>query len=963
MKKITELLYEYLSDPSNLDPEEFYQNQLPEVVFNDKENANSWCPFHNPLGSEGGQTPSLSVNRVDGTFKCHSCQAGGKNVVQFWQIRYKTSFNDTLEQVFSTFIHPIIRPALVRYYHENLLANTRLVNLILEKRGISLRTLKLYEVGFDGERVVLPIKNEFGFYINARRWDYTGTSRQKMLNYQQGYGCVKIYPLQAAHNNPITLVEGEWDALLANQLGIPAVTVTGGVGSWDDDLNSVLKGKDVRICFDVNDKRNTGQICARERAKLLVGIAASVKIIELPLTEVGGDITDFFHKHHHTKQEWDALVEKSDFVSGDNAPIISTTSVQESEGPASTTLGAASEAKFIKKAVRFSAVVQGKDAAPYAIPHEVSITCPPDDDLRCEACPNKGLLLAEEKSIFEVAPDVVSLPDYIFKSTKDVDALIKSRCGHPKDCKRSKLEHRKFRNVEQVILAPDTLYAEERTEHVSSDGYYIGHGLKIGATYDCSVYPVQHPKNQKVIYLVESVKPVQASFETFTVTPKVVEDLSVFETDDPLTKMAEIYDHYAINGTRIFGRPDLHMALDLPFFSALSFPFCGELIHKGWADVLIIGDAQSGKGKISTWLTKFYRIGEIASAENTSKAGLVGGVAQYDTRNVPTFGKVVTNNGKLLILDELSSLNNEIIKDMSRVRSEGIAEIVKIVTASAQARTRLIMIGNTKSGRPLSKYNFGVEAIRELIESSEDIARFDYAYGVSEDEVSSEAINKRQPARLASPYTAEKSRMLIQWVWSRTPSQVVFRRSAEDLILSEAIRLGKKYSAEIPLVQPSNIRIKLAKISVMCAARVFSHTARADKILVRDCDVEACIRFLEEKCYDTRSLAYHQFSEGQNDEHMVDDSKAVIKLIDDLEHKAERFVEALIKRRTISLTDIQDYSGHDRSLAESLKGKLVRHRCLFNCGDKYVKTAGFTKLLKQQKQQYEIHGVPKKRSF
>jgi predicted transcriptional regulator len=78
---------------------------------------------------------------------------------------------------------------------------------------------------------------------------------------------------------PIYLTEGEKDALAMVEHGFEATCNPGGAGKWQDPYSETLRGADVLI---IPDKDAPGRKHAADVAQKLLGVAASVKVIELP---------------------------------------------------------------------------------------------------------------------------------------------------------------------------------------------------------------------------------------------------------------------------------------------------------------------------------------------------------------------------------------------------------------------------------------------------------------------------------------------------------------------------------------------------------------------------------------------------------------------------------------------------------------------------------------------------------
>lgn len=108
-------------------------------------------------------------------------------------------------------------------------------------------------------------------------------------------GCRRVlYRLAQLRNAspaaPVFVCEGEKDVDLLIKLGAIATTNAGGAGKWQAAYGRELSGRHVAILPDNDDP---GRKHARQVAASLVGIAASIKIVELPGLPPKGDVTDF----------------------------------------------------------------------------------------------------------------------------------------------------------------------------------------------------------------------------------------------------------------------------------------------------------------------------------------------------------------------------------------------------------------------------------------------------------------------------------------------------------------------------------------------------------------------------------------------------------------------------------------------------------------------------------------------
>jgi hypothetical protein len=92
---------------------------------------------------------------------------------------------------------------------------------------------------------------------------------------------------------PVYIVEGEGKADLLAKLGFVATSAGGGAEKWTADLNRWFVDRHVRILPD-NDApgRKHGQLVAKN----LDGIAASVRLVELPGLPTKGDVKEWLQK-------------------------------------------------------------------------------------------------------------------------------------------------------------------------------------------------------------------------------------------------------------------------------------------------------------------------------------------------------------------------------------------------------------------------------------------------------------------------------------------------------------------------------------------------------------------------------------------------------------------------------------------------------------------------------------------
>lgn len=538
-----------------------------------------------------------------------------------------------------------------------------------------------------------------------------------------------------------------------------------------------------------------------------------------------------------------------------------------------------SRAAYSGKHLTTQVQVTGKSSVPFIIPKRVSFSC---EDIspggRCSLCRfadsrcGEAEVTAKSRNILELLGRADS-------------ALIKSLRKWMGVCDDCRIEVLSTQNVEELRVSPRVDTFMPNSEYVTRECYFIGHGLRPNRPYEISCYCFPSPQEQRAVLVADKAEPLRDQIEVFdfAVARKSLETFR----GKPEDVFRAVYDDFASNVHRIVGRYVLQVAFDLCFHSVLQFKFQNVMLRKGWVEAFILGDSGQGKTEMSLCLLNHYSLGDRVQGEGSSTAGLIGGLEKLGDRWILVWGRIPQMDKRLLIIDEFSGISEEDIAKMSDIRSTGVAEITKIRTERASARTRLIMLSNTRDGQPLGAYNTGVEAIRSVFSHAEDIRRLEFALCVATGEVTTDELN-RVRALTAHRFTAESCRDLILWAWSRTPEDVIFSGGVEDLILKEAVALSERYSAQIPLVEPADMRLKLARMAVSCACRCFS--SDEGRVIVNPEHVRFVVNFLR-GCYDSPYMSYDDYSERANRESVFSDGEFEMA-VEEL-HKLPNWKEAV----------------------------------------------------------------------
>lgn len=918
------------------------------------------CPFHDD------HTPSANVNTETGLWVCHTCDKGG-SPIDFLMDK-GLDFKAALAEVgrlagleapsrnghrsngaagTPSPAAPLsktkgkLTEANVKAWHEAALRNPDLMRWFHEKRGFTDETVAWWQLGWDGQRVTIPVRDGSGDLVNVRRYLRDATGEQgKMLSLMSGSGpdtTTRLFPGEALPSD-VLLVEGEWDAMLARQHGFAnAFTVTSGAGVWNPTLTPLFTGTTVTIAYDNDEAGMKGTV---KVARILSSAGVNVRVVRIPNLPLKGDITDFFVEQQRSPDELRSII-------ADGTPFIVTPDAAAEADAVVVPLHKASESAFRGVRQELPVLLSGKAMTPYTIPFRFTVRCDMSNKRFCGICPMLEVNGEREVTLSASEPAALSLVDV---TSKEQLSALKVLAKAIPQCNRPQIEVHESVNVEELRLIPELDTKSEDggdTEYVGRTGYFMGHGLLPNRGYRMRGYAHPHPKSQATVHLLSEAEPAQDNISAFAMTPDLRMALTgMFNEDDPTDTFAAVYADFADTVHRIRDRIDMQIAYDLVWHSVIAFYFNGAFVRRGWTETMVIGDSGQGKSEMATNLLRHYGLGERVQGEQASAAGLLGGLEKMGDTWILSWGRVPLNDKRLLIIDEAQGLHTSQIEGMSDVRASGVAEITKIRTERTNARCRLIWLANPISGLTLSQHNQGVLAIKELFKKPEDIRRLDFALTVASGDVDfARSINVRHAAADAPRFTSELSRALILWAWSRRPDQVVFDADATDLILSAATTMGRRYHASIPLVEPSDQRLKLARLAVATAARRFS-TDDGEVLRVQIADVRFVIAYLD-RIYGARSMAYTEYSDQMRKGESLDDEEtAGIRSVIDAWPNRERALDFFRQTVVFKKSELVDVVGWEDSEAKLGLRTLASYRLIRPTREGFRKTPSFISLLR-----------------
>lgn len=900
------------------------------------------CPYHNDKHTDikdchGG------IQKQNGKFKCLSCGAT-KEIVNVVATKFGQPeiVVDALINNVMGFGNPgVVEIAQVELWHKELMNNQPIIDRLYKQHGILVEDIVKWRMGwtpFNG-RVTLPITNKAGGYINVRSYKYDSDGVRKMISHK---GCkASVWPLSSLESETVYLTEGEFKAIILLQKGFAAITGTAGAGTWKAEWSELLRDKHVVIILDADDK---GRIGANKICYSAFAYAKSIKNIFLQeLLAIGKkDITDYFVTLGRGAIDLHALIENTPtFQPPKN---VAATIELEMNDPVPVKLADSGNAIHYNRLIRTTAVVSAKGTAPYVVPKKCTVVCNKSKDY-CQMCPVYQSKDAYSFTIPESSPALLEMLNVKMDSQ---DEIIKKNSKVYPGCKVCAFKRESNYNIEEVRLIPQIAIGHAKEQQVTRRAYYVGHGIADNSTYEFDARACVEPATSTATMVLYKAEQTENDLDSFELSLDLKKFQPKENTKESIKeKLDEIYADLEANVTKIFHRRDLHLFYDLAWHSLLYIPF-QKLARpiKGWVDCLVIGDSGQGKSETSSRLIDHYKCGERVDSKRASVAGIVGGLQETSGGWFVTWGTIPLNDRRLVLLEEIKGMGVAELAKMTDMRSSGIAEIVKIERARTNARTRLVWISNARSEtNKLSGYNYGVDAVRELIGSLEDIRRFDMVMAVASGEVPIEVVNQKNAPEVEQVFTSDLCSHLVGWAWSRKETDVLIEADAESAILDCATSMGRTYSSACPIVEPSDQRLKLVRLCAALAARLFS-TDDGKTVIIRKCHVEVVEEFLH-RIYSSKALGYLDFSKAKNHEDKLADPDVVESRLKSLPNCKES-VRGIIEAEFIRAEDIVNFTELPIEEAANFIGEMIRKGALIHSRrGGYRKTSAFIEILKK----------------
>jgi len=509
---------------AEIDGEAFFVDEFPNLKIRGSEGID-FCPFAKEL-HKGGQdnNPSFTINLDRGIYYCPVCKSKG-NIHTWYKYKHKLSSDrawlrlgdelglerpDTVEQA-----RPDLDLELVYKYHKTLMdlptATSPIRKILRNRRGVTDKTLKDFLIGYDGERITIPIFDEFNTLVNIRkyRWD-APEGKQKVINhkdeFQNTYGELRIFGIEHFFNDEIkTLVwcEGEMDRIVSEQYGFATATPTSGTGTLNPRWLSLFAKKKKIILVQDND--DAGELGREELVKQISSVT-EVAWIQWPKDfPVKGDITDFFTEYKGTADEYRKLLAQSI-----TPKQFSKDTKFKHENVAQQHLADSTNPTNTGKRFKTLALVGGKTDSPYLVPKAVTFSCGDAADPEqkkcqgCACCKAGGLLVGNIGATESIMLSLLNTTDLAKKYCLLEHFNINTRC---KIVEQIDVVNRK---VDELVLHPkvdEMAMVAREGEYVTRKAYVVDNDVQANKKYTFYGTLTNCPKTQEAVLLFDKAIP------------------------------------------------------------------------------------------------------------------------------------------------------------------------------------------------------------------------------------------------------------------------------------------------------------------------------------------------------------------------------------------------------------------------------------------------------------------------
>lgn len=803
------------------------------------------CPFC-------GAQQRLSIDTKTGLWHCFVCEEKGLSLET---LKKRLGLRTKLETA----------KVQIGLWAAELLASPDLLAYLRKERALLEETIQRYQLGvwLDGQGrhwLSIPVYVQDRL-IGVRQWlfPFDRTPELPKIKWLFSPESVPLY-LSPPEGECLILCEGELDALVLRQLGLPAVGVMSGASTQLLKYIDILhQYKQVYLCYD-------GDAVGQEFAEKAVrSIQPFVPLTRKVLLPEGMDATEFirqFDDLDRAKGAFERLLEdaqSSQLLEGKTVPFYEFVQYKQP-----------GKKMLVEASVQF--VDKDKNQTKY--PVYVPLMCSHiGKEEYCVECPIYQAADSGEPFSVMVQPDDPKVGEYLGLPLEKWMPYFLAKARIPilesgKRCPRAYTESTKVIEEDAVRFELKTIENEGKPNASRMMGWLTSakaiNAVRAGTRGKFEVVPFVSKDGAKADFTCAEVAPLDEDIDHFVMTQQIGELLKVFQVKEHTTqalkqKIQEIESALTKNAWHLPGAEKLAEAYDLVFHSVLAFPRVGDPAKtvRGWLEALVLGNSGVGKTSLAREMIQYYGQGELMDAQGATVPGLLA--AAVPVKNVGYVnrpGLLPLMDRRLVILDEANKLDSAVFSELNAALSEGA---VKRTTAAGtyqeDARVRLLWLTNPRDGStlfdpedPNAPKNHGdyITQLIELMNDDASVDRLDFAVGAYGADLPADTESTRTDDDLV--YTKVLSRKLLLWAWTRRPEHVIWLDGSLQASGIAKAKLLKRFYApgsRIRLVQPTpRTTERIWRIAVAAAALTFNTDSDFQKVYVGPEHIEYALDFL-----------------------------------------------------------------------------------------------------------------------
>jgi hypothetical protein len=465
------------------------------------------------------------------------------------------------------------------------------------------------------------------------------------------------------------------------------------------------------------------------------------------------------------------------------------------------------------KDVKFTAQLGAIDKAEVSVPSATTLTCAMGTMPYCQNCAAPA----------EFPSGVIHWKDHrdhlaraLMKRGQDgfEKYVFRHVIGKPNTCQKASLE-----DVEYVDGAVWTAMHDDEEEASERSMTIVSEDMP-SMSGDVEVTGRVHHANQSFMVMAESIREIDQA--VVNLTPFINDFASLCprssKPEDIQAYLERRVADLSYNVTKIYGRPDLHIAHELLAHSALWLNVNGKR-RRGWLDISAIGDTATGKTETFKLLMEHHGLGTWQnSGENVSRAGLTMGADRSTTGSYKVKpGLFPRNHKKMLVLDEFHiAVREDILKHLQGARDDGRVFASKVFGQRVMpAAVRLCTISNWPVER--RRFRFLCEHVQRLYQTPEALRRLDFAVMVAGRPTENELVE------VDYEWTEDRVRANLLRSWAMDESMVVIDEKAITYATQKCEEWAGFYSDHLPLFTAEEKHLTLLRIGAAVANLAFSH--------------------------------------------------------------------------------------------------------------------------------------------